>query len=87
MTFLVSWILIAVFGITCYSLVFIWAVRAKQFTELDRQRYIALRSEDLLDFDASKHDMTRADRYIWLVLTFLALAFFTAAVYLSLRGA
>ncbi len=42
MALLTMWILYAVFGVTVFSLLFLWAVRARQFSDQDRARYLPL---------------------------------------------
>lgn len=42
MTFLDVWLGYAVFGTIVFSIIFVWAVRARQFSDLDRGRYIPL---------------------------------------------
>jgi nitrogen fixation-related uncharacterized protein len=46
MILLKFWIAYAIWGTGVYSAVFIWAVRNKQFSEPDRQRRMALDTED-----------------------------------------
>jgi cbb3-type cytochrome oxidase maturation protein len=80
------WIIFALWGALVYSAVFLWAVRNRQFSELDRQRYIAIRAADPIESD---DDISRkagvADRYTWLALVLLALAVIAAGVLLGLK--
>lgn len=49
MTFIKVWIGYALFGTALFSLVFAWAVRARQFSNLDHGRYIPLGDEQVQD--------------------------------------
>ena len=42
---LMMWILYTVYGVLVFSLVFLWAVRARQFGDQDRARYLPLGDE------------------------------------------
>jgi cbb3-type cytochrome oxidase maturation protein len=46
MMVLAAWILYTGFGILVFSLAFLWAVRARQFWDQDRARYLPLDDED-----------------------------------------
>ncbi len=38
------WLLYLAFGVTVFSLIFIWAVRTRQFSDQERARHLALLS-------------------------------------------
>jgi nitrogen fixation-related uncharacterized protein len=63
------WIAYAVVGVLVFSAAFVWAVRARQFTEMDRQRHIPLR--ELGEDEQSAPKAARVDRWtlIGLVIT------------------
>lgn len=61
MTFLDVWVGYAIFGVTLFSLVFTWAVRARQFSNLDRGRFIPLEGEESVAVDEGRC-ASRADR-------------------------
>ena len=42
MTLLAMWLTYTVFGVTFFSLVFLWAVRSRQFSDRERARHLAL---------------------------------------------
>jgi len=42
MTLLAMWLTYTAFGVTFFSLVFLWAVRSRQFSDQERARYLAL---------------------------------------------
>ena len=44
MSLAVTWVLYAVIGVSVFSAVFLWAVRAGQFRDQDRARYLPLQS-------------------------------------------
>jgi cbb3-type cytochrome oxidase maturation protein len=41
-TLLVMWLTYTAFGVTFFSLVFLWAVRNRQFSDQDKARYLVL---------------------------------------------
>lgn len=85
MTLLAVWLCYAIIGFGVFCGVFIWAVRTGQFTDLDRQRYIALNSEKPLE----QHQdgvLNRLDRYIIHALALLTLAVITTVLWLALRS-
>ena len=43
---LTMWLLYACFGVSVFSLLFVWAVRNRQFTDQERARYLALHSPE-----------------------------------------
>jgi hypothetical protein len=79
------WIGYAIFGSVALSAIFIWAVRTRQFTELNRQRYIALRAADTVETEKVAKP-GRLDRYTWLVLAILTLAMIAAGLWVGVRG-
>lgn len=86
MTFLDVWIGYALFGITAFSLVFVWAVRTRQFSNLDRGRYIPLDEE----LTTSKPDQRRASRIdIWALrlMVLIAASLLIAALVVGIRNA
>ncbi|MFB3881555.1 MAG: cbb3-type cytochrome oxidase assembly protein [Armatimonadota bacterium] len=46
MDVLAMWLLYAAFGVSVFSLLFVWAVRNRQFTDQDRARHMALHSPE-----------------------------------------
>ena len=42
MTLLAMWLTYTVFGVTFFSLVFLWAVRSRQFSDQERARHMVL---------------------------------------------
>lgn len=46
MQLLWSWILYAFLGVTAFSLLFLWAVRNRQFSDQERARWLALLAPD-----------------------------------------
>ncbi len=61
MTFLDVWIGYAAIGTTIFSVVFVWAVRTRQFTEMDRQRHIPLRSAEIGGEQRASRTVPRVD--------------------------
>jgi cbb3-type cytochrome oxidase maturation protein len=46
MDVLTMWLLYSVFGVSVFSLLFLWAVRNRQFADQDRARHLALHSPE-----------------------------------------
>jgi nitrogen fixation-related uncharacterized protein len=84
MTFMDVWIGYAIVGTAVFSAIFVWAVRTRQFTELNRQRYIALRAADSLEADRAAVP-GRLDRYTWFALALLTLAMVAAGLWVGMR--
>ena len=82
MTFLTVWIVYAICGSVIFSAVFVWAVRARQFSDLDRARYIALRTSD--DIDPAGKPPGRVDRWTLPVIVVIALAPLAIALWIGL---
>jgi len=80
------WTLYTVFGVAAFSAAFVWAVRARQFTDLDRARYIALKDQAPAEKDASGRSPGRLDRYTWLALLLIAGGVLLCALWLGLFG-
>lgn len=53
-----TWILYTVFGILVFSLAFLWAVRARQFWDQDRARYLPLEGEETGDEAGQERGLT-----------------------------
>ena len=86
MSFVDVWIIYAIFGTTAFSIVFVWAVRSRQFTELDRQRYIALRAAEPVEAEQAGRTPARLDRFTPLGLAAVTLAVVAAGLWLGLVG-
>lgn len=86
MTFLKVWIAYAIVGSTVFSLAFIWAVRARQFSDLDRGRYIPLHSDASDESDQGEAKPARIDRYTWAGLVVLLAAATAAVLLVAAKG-
>jgi nitrogen fixation-related uncharacterized protein len=86
MTFIGVWIGYAIFGCSAFTIVFLWAVRTRQFTELDRQRYIALKAAEPLEQQAINREPGRIDRYMWLFLLLLCFVMVAAVLWLGFKS-
>ena len=84
MTFMDVWIGYAIVGTAVFSAIFVWAVRTRQFTELNRQRYIALQAADSLEAE-KPNAPGRLDRYTSFALAVLTLAMVTAGLWVGMR--
>lgn len=85
LSFVAVWALYKFFGVCAFCAAFIWAVRTRQFTQFDRQRRMALDVEDFIE-DPPDRLAPRADRYILLVLAFLAFAAIASAMLVGAAG-
>lgn len=87
MTFLEVWIGYSIFGITAFSMVFIWAVRTKQFTDFDRARYLALKPSVIEEPETpnSPGKVSKIDQYTWLGLLLLLLCVIGAVLWIAFR--
>jgi cbb3-type cytochrome oxidase maturation protein len=86
MTFLKVWVIYAVFGISLFSAVFVWAVRNRQFSDLERGRHIALRAEKIIETEDRDDAPGRVDRLTWLALALIAFALLGSGLWLGLRS-
>jgi nitrogen fixation-related uncharacterized protein len=82
MTFLTVWIGYTIIGVTLFSAAFAWAVRTRQFSDLGRARYIALRSAEPVE-PAETRAPSRIDRYTWLFLFLLLAAVLAATLWIG----
>lgn len=85
MTFLDLWIGYAIFGTTVVSAVFVWAVRARQFTEFDRARRIGLDAEGPKP-EEEESKPGRLDRYTWVGLAVLTAGVVGMALWVGYGG-
>lgn len=86
MSLLTAWVIYTIAGVAAFSVVFVWAVRSRQFTELDRQRYIALRVDEPSETARTRRVPNRIDRYTWVALLALSIAAMATAIVMGLRG-
>ena len=85
MTFIDVWIGYAIFGVTLFSIVFAWAVRTRQFSDLDRGRYIPLDKDH--PSEARGSHVSRIDMWGLRVMVLIAAAMLLAAVVVGIRNA
>jgi cbb3-type cytochrome oxidase maturation protein len=86
MSLVIVWVAWSIFGGLVFSAMFIWAVRTRQFTEMDRQRYIALRGAQPNEGESDGLRLSLPDRYIGLILAALALGMLIATFWVGLRS-
>jgi len=70
---LAVWVVYAIIGCFIFTAVLLWAVRSRQFTDLDRQRYIALKAAALPETDGKDRAPGFLDRYTWLIIVLIFL--------------
>jgi len=85
MTFMDVWIGYAIFGVTLFSLVFAWAVRTRQFSDLDRGRYIPLDPDEPREAKLAKASLL--DRWGLRLMLIVAAGMLVAAVIVGARNA
>ncbi len=83
MTFLTVWIGYTILGVTVFSVVFAWAVRNRQFSDLRRARYIVLTADEPVE-PAEYPTPSTIDRYTWLFLFLLLAGVLAAALWIGL---
>jgi nitrogen fixation-related uncharacterized protein len=85
MSLLQVWVLYAIFGTSAFSALFVWAVRAGQFRDLDRGRYIALTSPEPIKTEKPDRKPSRLDRYTWVALAIVSAGVFASALWVAGR--
>lgn len=85
MSFITLWLGYALVGLIGFALVLIWAVRTRQFSNLDRGRYIPL--DNSLPADEAPLLASAADRWGVRVVGLAAAAAMIAAIALAIRNA
>lgn len=86
MTFLDVWIGYTVFGVSALSVMLIWAVRNRQFSDLDRGRFIALNADELEEeADRLERMPTRLDWCSPVILVSLVTMSLIAAIWLGMH--
>ena len=83
MTFVEVWIGYSTIGVLVFSAVFLWAVRARQFSDLDRAGRIPLRSPD--EAKASELIPSRIDRYSLLGIALIVASALAAVLWIGMR--
>ena len=87
MTFVDVWVAYAIFGAKLFSAMFVWAVRARQFSDMDRGRHIPLTAaRKIVQTDDSGRRPAAVDRYTWVLLALLTLAALIAALLMGLEA-
>lgn len=81
------WIGYAIFGVTLFSLVFAWAVRTRQFSDLDRGRYIPLDSAGAEPEVRENAGDCRLDKWGLRVIVLIAASLLLSAVIVGIRNA
>lgn len=84
MSFIETWVACAIAGVALFLTAFVWAVRTRQFSELDRAGYVPL---DKSAPDAPQKPAAHADRWALRILLILATAAILAAIILGLKCA
>jgi hypothetical protein len=87
MTFVDVWVGYAIFGVTAFSVVFAWAVRARQFSNLDRGRYIPLDAGEPVTTDDVQCRGSRVDRWGLAVVVAIAAGLLATALVLGIWSA
>lgn len=85
MTLLSAWIIWALCGVAIYSAAFVWAVRSRQFSDLEKPRYIALDSDRFIEEDTGRVP-GRIDRYTGVGLFTLLFIAVVVTLWLGMRS-
>ena len=85
MTFLDVWIGYAIFGTAVFSAMFVWAVRNRQFSDLDRARRIALEARTI-EPDHDYRETSRSDRCGLIALLLIVLATLGSVIWVGIRN-
>lgn len=85
MTFIDVWITYAVFGALIFSGVFVWAVRAGQFCNIENARDIPLRAAAPVEDDSGR-SVGRLDRYTWIFLGLVLCGVIVAVLRVAVGG-
>jgi nitrogen fixation-related uncharacterized protein len=86
MGFLEVWVAYAIFGVTVFSAAFVWAVRAGQFSNLERGGHIPLDSAEPLDDDRLGRVPSVFDRYTAALLFTLLAVLIVVILGIAARG-
>ena len=86
MSFIAIWVMWAICGVAALSAALVWAVRTRQFTELDRQRHIPLKAARIREGETPVHAPSRADRFALLAILIVTLCVLTSAIWLGIRS-
>lgn len=87
MTFLEVWIGYAILGSAIFAAGLVWAVRHRQFTDMDSARDIALRAEDDIGNEPQSCSHNRADIAGLAGILLTAIAVIAAVVWIGLSSA
>lgn len=79
------WIGFAMAGVTLFSAAFLWGVRARQFTDLDRARYLALKAVEPVEPDPQKRKCSVIDRLGLLGVVLVTLILFALVLWVGYR--
>ncbi len=74
MTFLEVWVGYAIVGTLIFTVMFAWAVRARQFSDMDRARKIALDADKPIEKGGAVRTPSRIDRYTWVGIALITAA-------------
>ncbi len=80
------WLGNVIYVATVVSAALLWAVRNRQFSDMDRPRHFALNAADELnDQSQANRRPGRLDRYIWLFMLIVTAAVFATALWIGIR--
>ncbi len=85
MTFMEVWIIYSLAGTTLFSMVFIWALRAHQFSNLSDAHNIALDAEPI-GIDADNRELSKIDKYTWVALVIITIGALCSVLWLGYRS-
>jgi len=83
MTFLEVWIGYALIGVLIFALMFAWAVRTGQFTDMDRVRYIAIDQSEVVERPHGR--LSVFDRFAGYMIGLIAVIALGYTLWIALR--
>lgn len=86
MTFLDVWVGYTIAGVFLFTAVFLWAARNRQFSNLDKGRYIPLKADRLIEKPGDPEiKPSQIDRYTWVSLLLLTVVVIIVVVFTANR--
>ena len=85
MTIVWIWVANVIYAAAVISAALLWAVRTKQFSDMDRPRHFALDAEPLDDASTRRRSPGRLVRYAWAQLLLDTAALFAVVLVLGIR--
>lgn len=79
------WIGFAMAGVTLFSAAFLWGVRARQFTDLDRARHLPLNAAEPIEQDPQGRRCSVMDTLGLLAIVLVTIVLFSLVMWVGYR--